>query len=471
MASKLKLPPGPETKTWAGTFREYSKDPLNYLTWLAREYGDIVTVRFYQYRAYFVSHPDYIEQVLVAQNRKFIKGRILRANRRLFGNGLLTSEGDFWLRQRRLAQPAFHRGRIASYADTMVRFTERLLETWPDRDARDNRQDVAYRDIHVEMMRLTLQVVAKTLFDADVDGDARQVGKALEAIMELNSDFRKLILTPPWLPTPRNIRAAMATRRLNKIIYRIIAERRASGRDTGDLLSMLLHAQDEDGSRMNDRQLRDEAITLFLAGHETTANALAWTWMLLAQNPRVEAKLHGELAEVLAGRAPALDDLPKLPYTNNVITESLRLYPPAWGMARLAIEDAEIGGYAIPRGCGVSLAQWVVHRDPRWFDAPEEFRPERWEGDLLKRLPRFAYFPFGGGPRQCIGNSFALMEAALVLATIAQRFRIRLVPGHAIVPMPTITLRPRYGIRVTLESRQSADERMHLARAQSAMAD
>jgi cytochrome P450 len=461
--SKHKLPPGPVTRSWAGTFREYSRDPLNYLTWLAREYGDIVTVRFYQYRAYFVSHPDFIEQVLVAQNRKFIKGRILRANRRLFGNGLLTSEGDFWLRQRRLAQPAFHRERIASYAHTMVRFTERLLETW---------KDGADKDIHIEMMRLTLQVVAKTLFDADVDGDARQVGKALEAIMELNSDFRKLILTPPWLPTPRNIRAAIATRRLNKIVYRFIEQRRASGRDRGDLLSMLLHAQDEDGSRMNDRQLRDEAITLFLAGHETTANALAWTWMLLAQNPRVETKLHHELAAVLGGRAPALNDLPKLAYTNNVITESLRLYPPAWGMARLAIEDAEIGGYKIPRGCGVSLAQWVVHRDPRWFEAPEEFRPERWEGDLLKRLPRFAYFPFGGGPRQCIGNSFALMEAALVLATIAQRYRIRLVAGHAIVPMPTITLRPRYGIRVTLESRAKEETRIAAAAsAQSAVAD
>jgi len=461
-AAAHKLPPGPVSKSWAGTFKEYSRNPLKYLTWLAREYGDICSLRYYRFRVYFVSHPDYIEQVLVTQNRKFIKGRILRANKRLFGNGLLTSEGDFWLRQRRLVQPAFHRGRIASYADTMVRFTERLLEEWKDADQ---------RDIHVEMMRLTLQIVAKTLFDADASGDARQVGHALEAIMELNSDFRKLIMTPPWLPTPRNIRAALATRKLNKIIYRIIEQRRASGRDTGDLLSMLLHAQDEDGSRMNDRQLRDEAITLFLAGHETTANALSWTWWLLAQNPGVEARLHRELASVLGGRAPALDDLPALPYTNQVLTESMRLYPPAWGMARLAIEDAEIGGYTIPRGSGVSLAQWVVHRDPRWFDAPEEFRPERWDGDLLKRLPRFAYFPFGGGPRQCIGNSFATMEAALVLATIAQRFRIRLVPGQAVVPMPTITLRPRHGIRVTLESRAKEEKHRAAAGARSAVAD
>jgi cytochrome P450 len=429
---------------------------------LVRDYGDIVTMRYYNFRVYFVSHPDFIEQVLVTHNRKFMKGRILRKNRRLFGDGLLTSEGDFWLRQRRLAQPAFHRGRVGSYADTMVRYADRLVAEWKDGDE---------RDIHAEMMRLTLQIVAKTLFDADVDREARQVGHALEAIMELNSDFRKLMLTPNWLPTPRNIRAAIATRRLDKIIFRFIEERRTSGKDTGDLLSMLLAARDEDGSRMTDQQLRDEAITIFLAGHETTANALSWTWMLLSQNPAVEAKLHAELDSILAGRTPSLDDLPKLPYTGHVITESMRLYPPAWGMARVAIEDVEIGGYPIPKGCGVSLAQWVVHRDARWFEAPEEFRPERWEADLLKRLPRFAYFPFGGGPRQCIGNNFAVMEAGLLLAAIAQRFRIRLVAGHPVVPMPSITLRPRYGIRGRVEARAVTDYGKRAAGARAIVAD
>jgi len=292
------------------------------------------------------------------------------------------------------------------------------------------------------------------LFDADVDGEAQQVGRALVAIMELNSDFRKLILMPPWLPTPRNIKASMATRRLDKIIFRFIEQRRASGKDSGDLLSMLLAAQDEDGSRMNDQQLRDEAMTIFLAGHETTANALSWTWLLLAQNPACEEKLHAELATVLGGRTPKMEGLPNLRYVSNVISESMRLYPPAWGMARVAIEDVEIGGYPIPEGCGVSLAQWSVHRDARWFDSPLEFRPERWEGDLAKRLHRFAYFPFGGGPRQCIGNNFALMEATLLLATIAQRFRIGIVPTHPVVPMPSITLRPRYGIRAVLHQRK-----------------
>ncbi len=308
---------------------------------LQRDYGDIVTMRYYNFRVFFVSHPDYIEQVLVTDNRKFIKGRILRKNKQLFGNGLLTSEGDFWLRQRRLAQPAFHRGRVASYADTMVRFASRLASEWRDGEE---------RDIHAEMMRLTLSIVAKTLFDADVDREAKRVGRALEAIMQLNSDFRKLILTPTWLPTPRKIRATIATAKLNRIIYRFIDERRASGVDNGDLLSMLLAAQDDDGSRMTNRQLRDESITIFLAGHETTANALSWTWMLLAQNPSVEAKLHEELDRVLGGRAPTVEDMANLRYTNQVITESMRLYPPAWGMARVAIEDTEIAGYPIPKG-------------------------------------------------------------------------------------------------------------------------
>jgi cytochrome P450 len=444
VATPSKLPPGPSPDSWTAAFKSYSRDPLSYMPNLVKEYGDIVTMRYYNFRVYFVSHPDYIEQVLVNDNRKYIKGRILRKNKQLFGNGLLTSEGDFWLRQRRLAQPAFHRARIATYADTMVRFAERIASEWRDGEE---------RDIHAEMMRLTLAIVAKTLFDADVDREAKRVGHALEAIMQLNSDFRKLIITPTWLPTPRTIRATFATAKLNRIIYRFIEERRQSANDNGDLLSMLLAARDDDGSRMTDRQLRDEAITIFLAGHETTANALSWTWMLLAQNPAVEAKLYEELDAVLQSRVPSLDDVPKLAYTGHVITESMRLYPPAWGMARIAIEDAEIGGYPIPKGCGVSLAQWVVHRDPRWFDEPLQFRPERWEGDLAKRLPRFAYFPFGGGPRQCIGNNFAVMEAVLLLATIARKFRIRLVPGKAIVPAASITLRPKAGIWGRIEAR------------------
>lgn len=411
---------------------------------LAR-YGDIVGIRVVNFRNVFINHPDLIEEVLVTHSRRYIKGRILRANRHVFGEGLLTSEGDFWLRQRRLAQPAFHRAQIASYAATMVEYTQRLLENWRDGEE---------RDAHKEMMRLTLQIVGKTLFDADVAGDAQDVGKSLELLLELGANFRRTIFIPHWVPTPTNLRIKREITYIESILYRIISERRASAHDTGDLLSMLLHAQDEDGSRMTDKQLRDETITLFLAGHETTASTLSWTWWLLAQNPAVEAKLHAELDAVLGGRAPSLDDLPKLTYTANVITEVLRLYPTAWGLARIAVEDHELAGYNIRKGMGVAMAQWVVHRDPRWYDAPEEFRPERWEGDLLKKLPRFAYFPFGGGPRQCIGNAFALMEAQLILAAIAQRFRLRLVPSHPVVPLASITLRPRHGVKVMLEARR-----------------
>jgi len=444
---QTKAPPGPDSvgrRKLSGQLGMVRRDPLAFFTHCARTYGDITGMRYFNFRVFFINNPDYIEDVLVNNARKFHKGRVLQASKGIFGEGLLTSEGSFWLRQRRLAQPAFHRARIATYAETMVGYTERLLESWHDGEE---------RDIHEEMMRVTLQIVGKTLFDADVAKDAQEVGQSLELLLELSADFGKAILVPAWLPTPHNIRKLRAIKKLDKIIYRIIEERRKSERDAGDLLSMLLAARDEDGSRMTDKQLRDESITLFLAGHETTANALSWTWWLLAQNPDAEKKLHAELETILAGRAPTLDDVAKLKYTEQVLTESLRLYPPAWGTARVAIEDHEIGGYKVPKGTGVSLTQWTMHRDPRWFVEPEAFRPERWEDGLAKRLPRFAYFPFGGGPRQCIGNTFALMEATLVLATIAQKFRFRLVEGHPVVPLPSITLRPRYGIRATLIAR------------------
>jgi len=442
-----KYPPGPNSGkrgNIGGQLGAVRRDPLGFFTHCAHTYGDITAIRYLNFRSFYINNPEYIEDVLVNNARKFHKGPVLQANKGVFGEGLLTSEGNFWLRQRRLAQPAFHRARIAAYAETMVSYTERLLETWRDGEE---------RDIHEEMLRVTLQIVGKTLFDADVARDAQEVGKSLELLLELSADFARDILIPRWLPTPKNIRKARAIKKLDKIIYRIIEERRKSGRDTGDLLSMLLAARDEDGSRMTDKQLRDESITLFLAGHETTANTLSWTWWLLAQNPAAEKKLHAELDSVLGGRAPTLEDVAKLKYAENVLTESLRLYPAAWGLARLAIEEHEIGGYRVPKGTGISIALWVMHRDPRWFEAPEEFRPERWEDGLAKRLPRFAYFPFGGGPRQCIGNTFALMEATLVLATIAQRYRFRLVEGHPVVPLASITLRPRHGIRAVLEVR------------------
>jgi cytochrome P450 len=461
-ATRKKFPPGPSEVLKRWSFGPLNNNPLEYFTRIAREYGDIAGLRILNFKTIFINHPDLIEEVLVANARMYTKGRVLRANRHVFGEGLLTSEGDFWLRQRRLSQPAFHRARIASYAATMVEYAQRMMEGWRSGEE---------RDVHREMLRLTLQIVGKTLFDADVERDAQEVGKSLELLLEIGANFRRTIFVPHWLPTPANLRVKREVAQIERIIYRIIAERRASGRDAGDLLSMLLAAQDEDGSRMTDKQLRDETITLFLAGHETTASTLSWTWWLLAQNPAVEAKLHQELDAVLGDRTPTLDDLPKLVYAGHIITESLRLYPAAWGLARLAVEDHEIAGYPVRRGMGVTMAQWVVHRDPRWYDAPEEFRPERWENDLLKQLPRFAYFPFGGGPRQCIGNTFALMEATLILTTIARKFRLRLVADYPVVPLASITLRPRHGVRVRLESREKKEAASLSNGRQAAVAD
>jgi cytochrome P450 len=444
-SSAAKFPPGPPPNLIRSLFGAMQQNPLEYFTAMARKYGDVSGMRIGKFRSLFINHPDLIEDVLVNNSRKYLKGRILRANKYLFGEGLLTSEGDFWLRQRRLAQPAFHRARVNAYAATMAEYAEQLVATW-----RQGEQ----RDIHEEMMQLALRIVSKTLFDADVTSDAKEIGKTLDVLLQIAANFGRTILVPLWVPSPRNIRAKLGIKRLERVIYRIIAERRANGRDTGDLLSTLLQAQDEDGTHMNDRQLRDETITLFLAGHETTANTLAWTWWLLAQNPAVEKKFHEELDGVLGGRVPEVDDLPSLSFLGSVLTESLRLYPTAWGMARLAAEEHEIAGYPVRRGYGVAFAQWVIHRDARWFDAPLEFRPERWDNGLAKQLPRFAYFPFGGGPRQCIGNTFALMEASVVLATIGQKFRFQLVANHKVTPLASITLRPQNGIQVSLEARK-----------------
>ena len=437
-------PPGPEQGFFDGLRSPLRQDPLGFMSRAAREYGDIACLRFFNIRTYILFSPDLIEDVLINNSKKFIKGRVLRANRHIFGNGLLTSEGDFWLRQRRMMQPAFHRNRIANYASTMTVCASRLLESWKSGDT---------IDLHDAMMRLTLEIVGKTLFHADVERDAPQVGENLHVLLEFTADFRRLVMTPKWLPTRLNRQANRAVRNLTEIIDRIIQQRRESNDDAGDLLSLLIHAQDEDGSRMTTQQLRDEALTLFLAGHETTASSLSWTWWLLAQNPRVEQKLHAELDSVLNGRTPTLEDLPNLPYTGHILSESMRLYPPAWAIARLAVEDHQLAGFPVPKGTGIAAVPWVVHRDPRWFENPEQFLPERWEGDLLKKIPRFAYFPFSFGPRQCIGNSFALLEANLVLATIAQQFRFNLIPGQPVAPLASITLRPRHGLHVSVESR------------------
>jgi cytochrome P450 len=441
----LRIPPGPKGHLVGDNLREYARDPLGFLSNCAREYGDVARLRLMGQTFYLLSRPDLIEYVLVDNNRNFTKTRLLRRNRRLLGEGLLTSEGRFWRRQRRLAQPAFHRKRVAAYGEVMASFAERTLAGWRDGET---------VDVHEEMMRLTLEIVAKCLFDADVRAEAKDVGRAMKVALEDFSSQRRLIRIPKSIPTPQNVRFEMAARRLDGIVSGIIEDRRKRGEeDRGDLLSTLMLAEDAGGERMTDQQLRDEVMTLFLAGHETTANALSWTLWLLSLHAGAEAKLVDELGRVLGGRAPTVDDLPRLPYGERVIKESMRLYPPAWVMGREAIEECEVGGHRMPAGTTALMSQWVVHRDPRYHDNPEQFDPDRWTAEYEEGLPRFAFFPFGGGPRQCIGAGFAMTEARLILAAVAQRFRMELVPGQRVEPYASITLRPKEGIRMTLAER------------------
>jgi cytochrome P450 len=438
--------PGPPRHWLFGNLKEFGRDQLESMTRWAREYGDVVSVRFGPRRVVFLNHPDLVEEVLVNQNRKFIKHYRLRQTRRTLGHGLLTSEGEFWRSQRKLAQPAFHRERIANYARVMVDYTERMIALWSDGQVRDAQAD---------MMHLTLEIVAKTLFDAEIGSDTADASAAMETLMRAFIARTGSLMTPPhWIPTPVNLRVERAIRRLERILAAVIAERRAIKSDRGDLLSMLLEAQDEEsGRRMSDRQLRDEVMTLFMAGHETTANTLAWSWVLLARHPEALARLDRELTEVLGDRSPTVADLPRLKFTESVVHETLRVYPTVWVLGREAIEPVELGGYQIRPGTTLFMPQWVIHRDPRWFDAPETFRPERWLDPGIQKLHRYAYFPFGGGPRICIGNNFALMEATLILATIARQFRLELVPGAKIAPLATITLRPAHGVPVIVRKR------------------
>ena len=440
--------PGPRTY-WPGQNVFYfRRDPLTFLARLAREYGDVVRFRAGPQRIYFLNHPDHVRDILVTHHERFHKGRALKRAKRLLGESLLTSEGEFHRRQRRLAQPAFHRQRINSYGSVMVDYAERAGARWREGET---------LDISSEMMRLTLAVVGKTLFDADVESDADEVGEALTEVMEL-FDYLMLPFSEllEKLPLPPQRRFLRARARLDAIVYRIIEERRLGGGDRGDLLSMLLLAVDEEGDRtgMTNEQLRDEAMTLFLAGHETTANALTWAWHLLAQNPEAEKRLHEELDAVLeGGRAPKVEDFAALRYTEMVVAETMRLYPPAWAIGRLAIEDHEVGGYHIPRGSLVLVCQYVMHRDPRFFPEPETFDPERWTAEAKAARPQFSYFPFGGGTRRCIGEGFAWMEAVLMLATLARRWRLRPAPGSNVEAHPRITLRPKSGVPMTVERR------------------
>jgi cytochrome P450 len=445
--------PGPRRR-YPGEFAlAVVRRPLDFLPALARDYGDVAGFDIGAQPVVLLCHPDHIRDVLVTHGRRFHKGRGLERARILLGEGLLTSEDELHLRQRRLAQPAFHRTRIAGYGDTMASYARRRAGRWTDG---------AELDVASEMAAYTLAVVGKTLFDADIEADAPEIGEALgAAIIAFNLTvvpWGELLLRLP-LPFARRFRRARA--RLDDTIYEMIARRRRDHDDRGDLLSMLLLAHDTegDGHGMSDVQLRDEAMTLLLAGHETTANALTWAWYLLSQSPRAEARLHAEV-DALGDRPLGAADLAQLPYARAVLAETMRLYPPAWIVGRRALDAYAVAGHVLPPRTVVLMSQWIVHRDPRWWPDAESFQPERWlpggsAADPAR--PKFSYFPFGAGTRVCIGEQFAWMEGVLALATFAQRWHLRLASGHLVEPQPIVTLRTKHGMRMVAYNRRADD--------------
>lgn len=443
MATVATSTKGPKGSLLLGNLAELQKDWLGTLSAWQEEYGDFVPVRLGPRPAAFIFHPDDAASILIDKNKHFRKNFIIRRTRPLLGDGLVLSEGSFWLRQRRLMQPAFHRVRIDLYAEIMAERTKARLDAWKVGES---------LDIHAEMMNLTRSIVSRSLFGNDVEDDEAGIAAEIDRMV---AEFTKLMdspfLVPLFIPTSTNIRFRKGKERLDQVVYRFIDERRKDPSPREDLMSMLLAAQDEDGSRMTEKQVRDEVITLFLAGHETTAVALTWAFYCLINHPEAAARLAQEVDDVLGDRLPSFEDVPKLKYAEAVVNESMRLYPPTWLMGRESIEACEIGGRTIPKGWNLLISPWVIHRDERWFEAAGEFRPERWETDL--QSPRCAFMPFGAGPRMCIGKHFTMMEAVIILAMVAQRFHLRRETPEPVVPVPLISLRPKGGLMVSIHRR------------------
>jgi cytochrome P450 len=441
------LPVGPRGRLLSGHAAELARDPLRFLTACARTHGDFVPLRFGMRRACFLNHPSYIDSMLVANRENVIKGPVVRSARHLYGNGLFLSEAERWQRQRRSAQPAFHRAPVAAGSTAMVARTERMLEDW---------QDGQLRDVQDEMMRLTLAIVGDTLLGVDISLRASEflaaLAEALHALADRVRSFAYLL--PDALPLPVNRRLRRAVRRLDAVIADVIAEGRRNGGTHAQLLASLLEAeQDGAGDGSAATRLRDHVMTFLIAGHESSAVALSWTWYLLSEHPEAESRFIGELRSVLNGRLPVARDIPQLRYTEMVVLESMRLYPPVPLLGREAVRDCNIGGFHVRRGTVLVASQWVMHRDPRYFENAEAFSPERWDKSLLDTLPRHAYFPFGGGPRICIAGSFAMTELILLLATIGQRFRLARSPEQSIVPLASSSLFCQGGMKMTLTRR------------------
>jgi cytochrome P450 len=445
------LPPGPPPRPGGilPTLRYYlnfARGPFRFIQQRFDRYGDIYCARNPDGALYVLRHPEHFREVLLTRADDFSKQHTaFESLTRVLGDALLTSDGETWKRQRRLVQPAFTRKQMGAYADMMVTETVAMCDQW---------RPGTKMDMGREMVNLTLRIVCRTLFSYRIDGQTDKVARAMRT---LNDSTASLNLLPEWLPTPKRSRINRAIALLDDIIYGIIEQRQNAGSDEAhdDLLQRLLTAVDSEnpGSRLSPEEIRNQLMTLFLAGHETTSHALTWTWYLLARNPEVEAKLHQELDEVLAGRTPGYEDLANLPYTEQVIKEAMRLYPPAYVLARRARRDTEVAGYEVPEGSELVLWLYMTHHDERWFPEPEAFKPERFDPDAKTDIPRLAWMPFGGGPRTCIGAEFAMVEARLILAILAQRFRPRLVSNEPVEPGPAITLTPKSRVRMRLEAR------------------
>ena len=440
-------PPGPRGFPLIGSAREFSRDPLAFLRATGERFGDISQFRLGRTRVFFLRHPDHIRDVLISQRASFTISPLRAKIIPVVGNGLLTSRGDFHARQRRLIQPVFRKSRIESYASAMGDLSAESRDAWAPGKA---------VDVVAEMMRLTMLIAARALFAHDIGAEVERMSRAIDTALEyftrLGSPLLRMELA---LPLPSTLRLREAIAELDRVIYGLIARRRASGSTGEDLLSRLMRATDDDtASPMDDKQLRDEILTLLLAGHETNANVLAWTLYLLSKHPEAERRLHDEATTVLAGRgAFGIGDADRLPFTRQVIQEGMRLYPPGWFVGRQALQDVVVGGHAIPRHAMVLMSQYVTHRDARFFEDPDRFKPERWENHLEDRLPRCAYFPFSAGDRHCMGEGFAWQESTLVLATLLARWRLELVPGQDIRPRPSVTLRPDGPIKMVVRSR------------------
>ncbi|MBC7810561.1 MAG: cytochrome P450 [Burkholderiales bacterium] len=444
-------PPGPKGKPIIGVAPEFQRDILGVMVNTARDYGDIAVIPFGPFRLWLLSNPDLFHQVLVSDSAKFKKStRQRNALGDIIGNGIFLSEGDFWKRQRRLVAPAFHTKRIGAYADVMVNRTQQMLEAWRSGET---------RNVDSDMTALTMNIISETMFGSDVSEGTAQISDLLNVGRKLlGTRFKAVILKPMWLPTPTHRQWKRAQPQLNAVIQSFIDERRKTGEDRGDLLSMLLLAQDEDGSVMTDKQVFDEAVTIFGAGHETTAAALSWAFYLIATHPEIADKLYAEVDAAIGDRPATLADLPNLKYAEMIFKETMRLYPPAFASTREPIEDVQIGEYTVKKGAPVMLNFYGVQRDPRFWNDPDKFNPERFSPENEKSIPKHAYIPFGAGPRVCIGNGFAIMEATLVLATIAQHFRFELAADHGQQGLPdtAFTLRPQGGVWLKLTQREPA---------------